>query len=146
AAIFVAPDDLRWSDIYDRLQWAVGESFGRLAEHDVFHLADALAMATGGAVSIEDVHRNVVAFSTVPGQPIDDVRRKGMLGRPVPEPVEGDRGCARLWRTGGVVGFPAGPERSSRLASAVRVGTEPLGSIWVVGARTSARTVTLLSP
>jgi hypothetical protein len=135
AAIFAAADDLRWSDIYDQVQWAVGKSFGRLAEHDVFHLADALAMAIGGAVSIEDVHRNVVAFSTVPGQPIDDVRRKGILGRHVPEHVERDQWYARLWRADRVVEFPAGPESSSRLATAVRVGTEPLGSIWVVGAR-----------
>jgi hypothetical protein len=136
-AVFAAPDDLRWSDIYDRVQWAVGESFGRLAEHDVFHLADALAMAVGGAVSIEDVHRNVIAFSTVPGQPIDDVRRKGILGRHVPEHAERDQWYTQLWRAEDVVEFHAGPESTSRLATAVRVGTEPLGSIWVVGDRDS---------
>jgi hypothetical protein len=134
-AAFAAPDDLRWSNIYDRVQWAVGESFGRIAEHDVFHLADALAMAVGGAVSIEDLHRNVIAFSTVPGQPIDDVRRRGILGRHVPEHAERDEWYAQLWRADDVVEFQAGPESSSRLATAVRVGTEPLGSIWVVGGR-----------
>src|SRR4051812_11643553 len=30
-AVFVAPDAARWSDVYDRVQWAVGESFGQIA-------------------------------------------------------------------------------------------------------------------
>src|SRR5512139_722993 len=72
-AVFAVPDDVRWSDVYDRVQWAVGASFGRLAEHDAFHLADVLALALGGAVMIEDARRRVVAFSAVPGQPVDEV-------------------------------------------------------------------------
>jgi hypothetical protein len=136
-AVFVVAGDVRWSDVYDRVQWAVGESFGRLAERDVFHLADALATALGGAVSIEDARRRVVAFSTVAGQPIDDVRRRGILGRQVPEHVERGQWYGRLWRASGVVEFRAGPESSSRLALAVRVGGEPIGSIWVMGGRDS---------
>lgn len=136
-AIFAAPDEGRWSDLYDRVQWALGESVGQLAEHDAFHLADALASAVGGAVAIEDARRRVVAFSTVPGQRIDDVRRQGILGRQVPEHAEREKWYARLWRTPGVSEFTDGTESTARLAVAVRAGAEPLGSIWVVGARAS---------
>jgi hypothetical protein len=96
-----------------------------------------LATALGGAVSIEDARRRVVAFSTVAGQPIDDVRRRGILGRQVPEHVEREQWYGQLWRASGVVEFRAGPESSSRLAVAVRIGGEPIGSIWVMGVRDS---------
>jgi hypothetical protein len=134
-AVFAAPDAARWSDVYDRVHLAVGESFGQLAEHDAFHLADAIAVATGGAVAIEDARRRVVAFSTVPGQRIDDVRRQGILGRQVPEHVEREKWYARLWHNAGVSEFADGTESTGRLAIAVRAGAEPLGSIWVVGTR-----------
>src|SRR5690606_32067857 len=93
------------------------------------------ATAVGGAVAIEDASRRVVAFSTVPGQPIDDVRRQGILDRNVPEHAERDAWYAQLWRTPGVLEFQAGPESTARLAVAVRAGNETLGSIWVVGSR-----------
>jgi hypothetical protein len=133
-AVFAASDSERWSDVYDRMQWAVGESFGQLAEHDAFHLADALATAVGGAVAIEDARRRVVAFSTVPGQPIDEVRRQGILGRQVPEHVERERWYAKLWRSTGTCEFtPDSTESMARIAVPVRAGAEPLGSIWALG-------------
>jgi PucR C-terminal helix-turn-helix domain/GGDEF-like domain len=134
-AVFAASDSERWSDVYDRVQWAVGESFGQLAEHDAFHLADALATAVGGAVAIEDARRRVVAFSAVPGQPIDEVRQQGILGRQVPEHVERERWYAKLWRSTGSCEFTDGTESTARLAVPVRAGAEPLGSIWAIGDR-----------
>ncbi|MFI6451693.1 PucR family transcriptional regulator [Streptosporangium amethystogenes] len=134
-AVFVAPDDARWSDIYDRVKLVLRDSFGQLAAHDAFQLADALAVAMGGAVAIEDAGRRVVAFSAIPGQPVDDVRRQGILDRAVPEHVEREAWYARLWRSTGVAEFTDGRESAARLAIAVRAGDEPLGSIWVVGSR-----------
>lgn len=134
-AVFTAPDTVRWSDVYDRVQWALGRSFGQVAVHDAFQLADALATELGGAVAIEDARRRVVAFSTVPGQRIDDVRRRGILDRNVPEHVEREQWYAQLWRGNGVMEYPAGAESTARLAIAVRAGAEPLGSIWVIGTR-----------
>lgn len=134
-AIFAIGDTARWSDAYDRVQWVLGEAFGQVAEHDAFHLADAIATSAGGAVTIEDARRRVVAFSTVPGQPIDEVRRQGILGRQVPEHVERQKWYARLWRTDGVCEFNDGTESTGRLAIAVRAAGEPLGSIWVIGTR-----------
>lgn len=134
-ALFTVPDSIRWSDAYDRVQWVLGEAFGQVAEHDAFHLADAIATAAGGAVAIEDARRRVVAFSTVAGQPIDEVRRRGILGRQVPEHVERQKWYARLWRTEGVCEFDDGTESTGRLAIAVRAAGEPLGSIWIIGTR-----------
>lgn len=134
-ALFTAPDPARWSDVYDQVQLALRDSWGELATDNAFDLADRLASALGGAVAIEDRDRRVVAFSTIPGQPIDDVRRRGILGRHVPEHVERTAWYSTLWREREVCEFPAGAETTARLAIAVRAGAEPLGSIWVVGTR-----------
>ena len=135
AAVFTTPAGVRWSDVYDRLQVALAESCGPQVDNDAFHLADTLAISLGGAVTIEAVDRRVIAFSAVPGQWIDDVRREGILDRKVPEHLERDDWYARLWRTPGVVDFQAGAESAARVAIAVRVGGQPLGSVWVVGTR-----------
>lgn len=134
-AVFSADENVRFSDAYDRVQWVLRESLGQSAVDDAFELADTLATALGGAVAIEDVNRRVVAFSTITGQPIDDVRRQGILDRHVPEHVERNEWYARLWRSKGVCEYPAGEECTARLAIAVRAGAEPVGSIWVVGSR-----------
>jgi PucR-like helix-turn-helix protein len=134
-AVFAVPDATRWSDAYDRVQWVLGEAFGQVAEDDAYHLADAIATAAGGAVAIEDARRRVVAFSTVAGQVIDEVRRRGILGRQVPDHVERHKWYGRLWRTPGVCEFTDGTESTGRLAIAVRAAGQPLGSIWIIGTR-----------
>lgn len=134
-AVFTTSASVRWSDLYDRLRTALAESSGSQVGNDAFHLADTLAISLGGAVAIEDVDRRVIAFSAVPGHWIDDVRRQGILGRKVPEHLERDEWYARLWRTPGVVEFRAGAESTARVAIAVRVGGQPVGSVWVVGSR-----------
>lgn len=134
-AVFATSDNVRWSDIYDLVESALSEATATLGGNDVFHLADTLAISLGGAVTIEDADRRVVAFSAVPGQWIDDVRRQGILGRKVPEHVERDEWYGKLWRSPGVVEFRAGAESTARVALAIRVGGHPLGSIWVVGSR-----------
>lgn len=136
-AVFTPPDGVRWSDLYDRLRAAVDAESGSALVDDPFELADTLAISLGGAVSIEDVDRRVVGFSAVPGQWIDDVRREGILGRKVPEHSERDKWYAHLWRESSVVEFGAGEDSTARLAIAVRLGLQPLGSIWVVGSRDS---------
>lgn len=136
-AVLTAPDRLPWIDVFDAIRRCFADQVTEAAEDDLFALADALAAATGGAVAIEDADRRILAFSTIPGQPIDPVRRDGILGRQVPEHVERDEWYRLLWRTDGVVEYQPGPESSARLAVAVRAGGEQLGSIWVVGDRSS---------
>lgn len=134
-AVFTAPDGIRWSDLYDRLRAAPDAGSAPSLVDDPFELADTLAISLGGAVSIEDAERRIVGFSAVPGQWIDDVRREGILGRKVPEHSERAEWYAHLWREPGLVEFRAGAESTSRVAIAVRLGLQPLGSIWVVGSR-----------
>ncbi|MET8824384.1 helix-turn-helix domain-containing protein [Streptomyces sp. NPDC004610] len=97
---------------------------------DLFALSDALAAIVGGAVAIMDVHQVVVAYSTLPGQPIDDTRRRGILNRQVPEDALADHLDRELWRTDSVVRHHR-PGDLPRMAVAIRAGTDVLGSLWV---------------
>lgn len=110
---------------------------------DLFALANAIAAMVGGATAIEDLQTRVLAYSTLPDQPIDDTRRDGILGRQVPDLPDNAEAYASLFRAHGAVrlpgamtpnlpGEPAVPVGLARLAVAVRAGAEPLGSIWVV--------------
>ena len=110
---------------------------------DLFALANAIAAMVGGATAIEDLQTRVLAYSTLPDQPIDDTRRDGILGRQVPDLPDNAEAYASLFRASGAVrlpgamtpnlpGEPAVPVGLARLAVAVRAGVEPLGSIWVV--------------
>ncbi len=110
---------------------------------DLFALANAIAAMVGGATAIEDLRTRVLAYSTLPDQPIDDTRRDGILGRQVPDLPDNAQAYASLFRVHGAVrlpgamtpnlpGKPEVPVGLARLAIAVRAGAEPLGSIWVV--------------
>jgi hypothetical protein len=98
---------------------------------DLFALANALAAIVGGAISIEDPHQNMLAYSSVPGQPIDEVRKDGILGRRVPAEFR----LADLYervRQSDTVEHVFLPGLRKRLAVAIRAGDEPIGSIWAV--------------
>lgn len=131
-AVLTVPDGERWSDLHERLR---GQVLAPPSGADLFAMADALALSVGGAVAVEDVDRRILAFSTVAGQPIDEVRRQGILGRRVPEHVERDPWYAQLWRSTAPVHFEAGPESWPRLALGLGAPGEPVGSVWVVGDR-----------
>ncbi|QII04515.1 PucR family transcriptional regulator [Rhodococcoides fascians A25f] len=98
---------------------------------DLSALADATAAAVGGAVSVMDPAGYVVAYSSLPGQPIDDVRRDGILGKQVPAEYMAHhtdedfrRSCTvRVVAVAGVL---------PRLAVPVTSGGEYLGSIWCI--------------
>jgi PucR C-terminal helix-turn-helix domain/GGDEF-like domain len=102
---------------------------------DLFALANAIAAAAGGAVSIEDPRGKVLAYSTLEGQSIDDVRRQGILGRQIPDTPGVREVYRKLWRGDGVIRVDAVSDLQSlmpRLAVPVRAGSETLGSIWVI--------------
>ncbi|YCK37380.1 PucR family transcriptional regulator [Actinomadura sp. ATCC 39365] len=107
---------------------------GAPALGDLFALANAIAAMAGGATVIEDRNRRILAYSTLPGQAIDEGRRQGILGLQVPDGPDYDaqyRTIAQVVRT---CRFPAIPGGLPRLGVAVRAGSEELGSIWVVDA------------
>ncbi|GAA2194456.1 helix-turn-helix domain-containing protein [Streptomyces bangladeshensis] len=100
---------------------------------DLFALADAIATATGGATAIEDPRQRLLAYSAVPGQPVDEDRRQGILGRQVPASAENTEQYRRLFAADRPVRLPAltGTDLP-RLAMPVRAGGETLGSVWVI--------------
>ncbi|MEU8617672.1 helix-turn-helix domain-containing protein [Streptomyces sp. NPDC048623] len=105
---------------------------------ELFALADAIAAVIGGSTAIEDLDTRVLAYSTRPGQHIDELRRQGILGRRVPDqPQEQAQGQLRQYRkvlaAPGVVSLPPLAESElPRAAVAVRAGDLPLGTIWAI--------------
>lgn len=98
---------------------------------DLSALADATATAAGGAVAVMDPRGYVVAYSSVPGQPIDDVRRDGILGKQVPAEymvhhIDPD------FRRSSTVHAVDIPGVLPRLAIAVSSDGDYLGSIWSI--------------
>jgi hypothetical protein len=139
-ALLAADEDLAWHHL-DALVSAALAAVARPAEGghaaavgDLFALANAIAAMVGGAAAIEDPYLHVLAYSTLPGQPIDDHRRQGILGLQVPYVPVNEAQYRELGRAAGVCRFTAGPGSLPRLAIAVRAGAELLGSIWVVDA------------
>ncbi|WP_349345419.1 PucR family transcriptional regulator [Streptomyces rapamycinicus] len=110
-----------------------GPPRGGAALGDLFSLAGAVATAVGGATVIEDPRQRILAHSTIPGQPVDEPRRQGILGRQVPGSPENTEQYRVLFASHGPVRLPAlSAEELPRLAVAVRAGGETLGSLWVV--------------
>ncbi|WP_129840124.1 PucR family transcriptional regulator [Streptomyces sp. RFCAC02] len=109
----------------------------RVALGDLDGLAEAVAALVGGAVTIEDVHSRVLAYSTT-GADVDEIRMLTILGRRVPEwRVAALREAgffSALWGSGDVVHRPAEGAVPERLAVAVSSAGEILGSIWVAAA------------
>ncbi len=71
-----------------------GDGIAGVPIGDLFALANAIAGMVGGAVTIEDPARRVLAFSTLDDQPIDAARRRSILGRQVPD----SSGMRKLYR------------------------------------------------
>ncbi|WP_156365002.1 PucR family transcriptional regulator [Sciscionella sediminilitoris] len=104
---------------------------------DLFALADMIAATVGGAVTIEDPHERVLAYSSLAGQPTDQVRRAAILGRQVPDLPYNPNSYERLLQSASVVRFAgAEPDLLPRLAVAVRAEGELLGSLWAIDAHT----------
>ncbi|MDO5738807.1 MAG: helix-turn-helix domain-containing protein [Ornithinimicrobium sp.] len=138
-ALLVVDDDVEWLQLDRLVETALSGTgagadavMSSLAVGDLFSLANVIAAATGGATAIEDLSRRVLAYSAVGGQRIDAERQEGILGRQVPDLPLNDEQYARLYRAPGVVGYPATDTGLGRLAVAVRSGSEPLGSVWIV--------------
>jgi DNA-binding PucR family transcriptional regulator len=103
---------------------------------DLFVLAQTIAAATGGIVSIEDPAAHVLAYSDS-GDEVDELRRLSILGRQGPESY------LKMLRTWGVYErLRAGDEVVEvderpdlgirrRLAVGVHAGQRYLGTVWV---------------
>jgi hypothetical protein len=112
---------------------------------DLFALANAIAGMVGGAVTIEDAGRRVLAYSALGDQPIDAWRRDSILGRQVPDSPGMRRIYRRMVETDGVMTADRATLREllgqgadevvtveARSAVAIRAGRQTIGSIWVI--------------
>src|SRR3984885_6816043 len=137
-ALLAADEDMAWHHLDALVSSALaaiarsGRGGAAPAMGDLFALANAIAAMAGGATAIEDPNRRILAYSTLPGQLVDEDRRQGILGLQVPDLPENDAQYRELGRTAEVRRFTGGPGSMPRLAIAVRAGADLLGSIWVV--------------
>jgi hypothetical protein len=137
-ALLTAEEEMAWHHLDALVSSALaaiarsGPGGAAPALGDLFALANAIALLVGGATAIEDPNQRILAYSTLPDQPIDEDRRQGILGLLVPYLPVNEAQYRELARTAGVCRFTAGPGSMPRLAIAVRAGSELLGSIWVV--------------
>jgi DNA-binding PucR family transcriptional regulator len=147
-AVLSVPEELTWTQLHAFVlnvsrfsaQESTGTGIAGVPLGDLFALANAIAGMVGGAVTIEDPSRRVLAYSTLDEQPIDGGRRRSILGRQVPD-IPGMRQLyQQLFSTSGVMTADATVLRElldiddlrSRSAVAIRAGTQAIGSIWVV--------------
>ncbi len=152
-AVLSVPEEMTWTQLHalldlSRFATVTGAAAAGIAGvplGDLFALANAVAGVVGGAVTIEDPARRVLAYSTLGDQPIDAARRGSILGRQVPD----SPGMRSLYRqvlsTPGVMSadgatlrriLAGGPAEiddvKARSAVAIRAGNQTIGSIWVI--------------
>lgn len=138
-AVLLADPAVSWSQLAGVVYGLVLESretaSGR-GPTDLFALADSLADVIGGAVTIEDRHSRVLAYSRSQ-QGGDPARLETILVRQVPDRLRElfqQQGVfARLAATDEPVFVPADSRHglTGRMAVAARAGHELLGSVWV---------------
>jgi DNA-binding PucR family transcriptional regulator len=149
-AVLSVPEEMTWTQLHgllnlSRFSTAPGAAgIGGVPLGDLFALANAVAGTVGGAVTIEDPSRRVLAYSSLGDQPIDAARRGTILGRQVPD----SPGMRTLYRqvhsTQGVMNadsktlrelLEGGPvdidDLQPRSAVSIRAGSQSIGSIWV---------------
>ncbi len=154
-AIVAAPSSADWGQVFTLVRTAIGVTPSAAVldsgPADLFTLANAIAVATGGATTIEDLQLRVVAYSNL-DQPIDDVRRDSILGRSVPtyvmqrdDMVEMYR---RLWVDTDTVRLPAEEDGRvrPRLGAVVRADGEAIGTNASVSWRSARRSQVLSTP
>ncbi|MBB5956996.1 hypothetical protein FHS29_003589 [Saccharothrix tamanrassetensis] len=137
-AVMVVDPAVSWSELAGVVYGLVLE--GRETESgrgptDLFALADSLAAAVGGAVTIEDRMSRVLAYSSLQ-QHADPARSETILGRRTPERLRA------LFDARGVFAHLAASDEplfveqdrehglTGRMVVAVRAGREVLGSVW----------------
>lgn len=129
--------EISWGQLYTLIDTVLAmtaplpESEGSLSA-DLFALANDIALRAGGAVAIENLSMRVLAYSTIPGQEVDQARRDGILGRRVPAHPTNAEEYSTVLRAVTAVWSVEPEEYRPRLAIAIRDRGEALGTIWVV--------------
>ncbi|BBX33774.1 DNA-binding protein [Mycolicibacterium mageritense DSM 44476 = CIP 104973] len=138
-AVMMVDAEVAWSELAAVVYGLVLE--GRETESgrgptDLFALADSVADAVGGAVTIEDRRSRVLAYSRLQ-QHADPARAETILSRQAPERLRAvfeSRGVFRHLAESDEPMFvegDAGQGLTGRMVVAARAGREILGSVWV---------------
>lgn len=151
-AVLSVPEEMTWTQLHGFLLHARrfspqvdgSDGIAGVPIGDLFALANAIAGMVGGAVTIEDGARRVLAFSTLGDQAIDAARRRSILGRQVPDSPGMRKLYRRVLETEGVMtadhdtlreilegGLEEVEDLDPRSAVAIRAGGRMIGSIWV---------------
>lgn len=135
-AVLVAPDNVDWTRLVALARASVlgaaADSVSGVRLGDLYAFANAAASMTNGAASIVDPLGRVLAYSTLPGQPVDELRRVTTLSLQEIKPPAFDADFKTVYGSAGAVLIPGVDEEMARLALAVRAGGELLGSMWII--------------
>ena len=152
-ALLTVPEEMTWTQLHGFLlnasrfsaEPAAAGGIAGVPLGDLFALSNAIAGVVGGAVTIEDPNRRVLAYSTLGDQPIDAARRGSILGRQVPDSPGMRALYRRVLSAPGVMtadtptlrrvikdGLPDDRDLKPRSAVAIRAGSQAIGSIWVI--------------
>lgn len=101
----------------------------------LFSLVNTVAERFGGSTVIEDLSRNIVAYSSVPGQLIDELRTEGILTRRAPYSPYNDEQYRLVLRAENELQFTEVDDEEPRIAIAIRAGNVPLGTLWAIDGR-----------
>lgn len=124
------PPTAQWSHV-EQLLTAALERTGKPGDNP-FDLVDTLATMVGGAVVIEDAHRQVLAYSRDDRHAIDEARERSILGRWREADASRDARYEAVARAHEPVWLAPIAGGYGRLALASRMGDELLGTVWVI--------------
>ncbi|WP_238703277.1 PucR family transcriptional regulator [Arthrobacter sp. TS-15] len=135
-SLLVAPDHADWTRLVAlaraSVMGAAADSVSGVRLGDLYAFANAAASMTNGAASIVDPLGRILGYSTLPGQPIDELRRITTLTLQETIQPAFDQDFKMVYDAPGAVMVPALDDGMARLALAVRAGGELLGSIWII--------------
>lgn len=138
-ALLAAQDAASWTSIETLLTTAISaagihprEWIADPVTGDLFTLANRIADLIGGAITIEDVDRQVLAYSNIPGHAIDTSRQRSIVGRQVPDLPEHVNEYRQVAHATTAVRFEGHADTLPRVCMPVRAGGRLLGSIWAI--------------
>ncbi|CAI3793663.1 PucR family transcriptional regulator [Pseudarthrobacter sp. MM222] len=137
-ALFRASDSVPWHQLAEIMDAAViphrqsGRTLVDIRPGDLFDLANTVAAQAGGAIAIADPEQTILAYSTLPDQPIDETRRSSILRLHVPHSVETDRDYRRVHASSNPLNVATEDPLLRRTAIAIRAGDAVLGSLWLL--------------
>jgi hypothetical protein len=136
-ATVVLASQVSWREFDALVTRALGENAQSLTlapslGDKLFSIANTIARVFGGSVAIEDHQRGILAHSSVQGQAIDELRTTGILFRRAGDAPINERRYREVLEAEGIVRFARYGDSLPRAAIAIRAGTIPLGSIWVL--------------